>query len=85
MTTISYKGLGNHFNGAYLDQDKEWIYYCNSLDEDASFYKMKKDMSTQIKLYDRKVSNIIFITTLFIFPKIHLFSKLIKMDVIYNK
>ncbi|HDR5039242.1 TPA: DUF5050 domain-containing protein [Bacillus anthracis] len=53
-----FKGLANNFNGGYLDQDSEWIYYCNPLDEKAGIYKIKKDMSEKIKLLDKKVSNI---------------------------
>lgn len=55
---IQLKGLANNFNGGYLDQDLEWIYYCNPLDDNTGIYKIKKDMSEKIKLFDKKVSNI---------------------------
>ncbi len=58
MNEFFYKGLANSFNGAYLDQDSEWIYYCNPLDDNAILYKIKKDMTDKIKLYNKKVSNI---------------------------
>lgn len=52
------KGIANNFNGGYLDQDNEWIYYCNPLDDNAGIYRIKKDLSDRVKLFDKNASNI---------------------------
>ncbi len=56
--SFNVKGLANNKNGGYLDQDEEWIYYCNPLEKNMGIFKIKKDLSQRIKLFDNKVSNI---------------------------